>query len=449
MSPTRPAESMNVQRAEADRYAVCNGGKKELYLENLLERKLYIREIEQHVSDKTITEVWISDGGKFVGITWNDGHVSRYHAVWLRHNCHCPSCRSNTYTNLVPLDVLNAELMVHDVTMEGEKVVVITWSDGPGEGQHRGPIPTYWLRYYCYSQEAMRLRREQRALIFQKENILPEVEFKDVMKSDVGLYKWLRELSDHGICVVKNVPTEKGTIVKVAERITHVQRTIYGETFDVVSTPDPINPAFSQAALAFHSDQPHYEAPPGIQMLHCIQFDPHIVGGENVIIDMFEMAEQLREERPDYFQILARVPVTFQTMHYSRSQPAHLQMSRPIINLNHRQEVVGMTCAAAKLAPLAVDEEDVEPFFLALAHLYNMMNRSSNTYKFRLTPGDLVTFNNRRMMHSRTSYEGQTGHRFLQGTYVEISEFQSRLQVLHNLLGQGRLARHCGNFSWL
>ena len=88
------------------------------------------------------------------------------------------------------------------------------------------------------------------------------------MDTDQGLYRWLVHLSERGICLVKGVPQHKGMVAKVAERIAPVQHTVYGEIFDVISTPQPINAAYSSVQLNLHMDQIHYESPPGIQVCY-------------------------------------------------------------------------------------------------------------------------------------------------------------------------------------
>jgi len=35
----------------------------------------------------TIGEIELA--GRRVAVHWGDGHQSRFHAIWLRHNCHC------------------------------------------------------------------------------------------------------------------------------------------------------------------------------------------------------------------------------------------------------------------------------------------------------------------------------------------------------------------------
>ena len=63
----------------------------------------------------------------------------------------------------------------------------------------------------------------------------------------------------------------------------------------VSSTPqnmtNPINVAYSNVGLDLHCDLAYYESPPGLQLLHCLQFDDAIVGGETQLVDGYRAAE--------------------------------------------------------------------------------------------------------------------------------------------------------------
>ena len=56
-----------------------------------------------------------------------------------------------------------------------------------------------------------------------------------------------------------------------------------GTIFDVVSTDNPINIAYSNIALDLHQDLPYYESPPGVQLLHCLKFSPLVTGTPPVV----------------------------------------------------------------------------------------------------------------------------------------------------------------------
>ena len=49
--------------------------------------------------------------------------------------------------------------------------------------------------------------------------------------------------------------------------------------------------------------------------------------------------------------------------------------------------------------------------------------------RFKLEPGDLLTFDNWRVLHGRQAYQPSTGMRHLQGCYVDRDEVLSRLRM--------------------
>ena len=49
---------------------------------------------------------------------------------------------------------------------------------------------------------------------------------------------------------------------------------------------------------------------------------------------------------------------------------------------------------------------------------------------FRLAAGEMMAFDNRRVLHGRESFDPSTGFRHLHGCYVDRGEFDSRLRML-------------------
>lgn len=91
------------------------------------------------------------------------------------------------------------------------------------------------------------------------------------MKFAFVIKSWLKCLAEYGLCMVKNVPTKENMLRNLVEMIAPLQRTIYGELFDVRVDVNPLNLAFSGSPLEFHNDLIYYESPPGIQFLHCLK----------------------------------------------------------------------------------------------------------------------------------------------------------------------------------
>ena len=55
---------------------------------------------------------------------------------------------------------------------------------------------------------------------------------------------------------------------------------------------------------------------------------------------------------------------------------------------------------------------------------------ASNALEFHMSPGDLVAFNNRRVLHGRTAFDPTISDRHLQGCYVDIDEALSKYDQL-------------------
>ncbi|RUS85566.1 hypothetical protein EGW08_006649 [Elysia chlorotica] len=90
------------------------------------------------------------------------------------------------------------------------------------------------------------------------------------------------------------------------------------------------------------------------------------------------------------------------------------------------------------------DLKDVEAFFEAYKYFYNMIKYEPSFYALRMEAGNLISFNNRRILHGRNAFSSQKGLRWFQGNYIELSEFQSRLQTFHNTVGDGRPVTRLG-----
>ena len=173
-------------------------------------------------------------------------------------------------------------------------------------------------------------------------SLLPRFEMGDIMASEEGLWRAATALSEVGAVAVTGSGTHaaasadggdaEDAVARMARRLGWaVQTTLYGETFTVESTTDPINAAYSPCFLEGHQDLAYYESPPGLQLLHCMRFDAGLRGGESVLVDAVAAGEALREVDPRAFVALATVPVTLQKIHYKREHPAHMVYRRPAL----------------------------------------------------------------------------------------------------------------------
>ena len=359
------------------------------------------------VDDRTVT------------IEWNDGTSSRFHFIWLRDNCACPECRHpEAWQRLLDNVVMNLAVAPTEITF-GDRLE-ITWDDG-----HKSSMSAGWLRANRYGREARAERREEPILWTGAIAADPPTISLDVIDSgDDGLRRWLTLIRDYGFVLVTGVPTRVGAVVELAERITHIQETHFGREFQVISKPDPENLAYTAVKLTAHTDVVNRRNLPGLQFLHCIEFEAS--GGESILIDGFEAARRLLEQHPDMHELLtkAEVPYVYQDEHHD------IRNRSAIISTDFDGNHTEVRFHEGLLGALDLDPELIEPFYAAWQTFGEILRNPDLEYVFKMEPGDCQVFDNRRVLHARAEFDPNTGPRHLQGTYVERDDFISRLRVL-------------------
>ena len=136
-----------------------------------------------------------------------------------------------------------------------------------------------------------------------------------------GALDFCTKLAEKGLCIVKNAPPKDDVCLQIGNVIAPVWESIYGLTFYVKAEKNPINIAYTPLPIDLHVDLQYYESPPGIQLLHCLEFDPEVIGGESLFLDSFYIAELLRERDPASFRTLSTVPTNFRKDHMDRDRP--------------------------------------------------------------------------------------------------------------------------------
>ena len=246
-------------------------------------------------------------------------HVGRFHAIWLRHNCYCHACRQRfSGQKLICPAQLAPSYTVQWATVDPDDgLVYVGWN----EEDHRSEFPVSFLRHNVHT---LAERNRVTSTLSGDVGRLPSVDFNEILLPE-GRLRWLQMIAEVGVVLLRCVPTDAAMVHLVAELVGPIKRTIYGETWDVLADPEPINVAYSTAKLDFHMDLQYYESPPGIQFMHCIRFDDCVIGGESVFVDAWHVAETLKATYPDYFDTLTRVPATFQKIEFDGQDPIYMR----------------------------------------------------------------------------------------------------------------------------
>jgi len=376
-------------------------------------------------------------------VRWDDGEERAFHLCWLRDNCRCERCCSSSGQKVNRTVDDHTASAVNLISAEVEADALrLRWSD---HDQNAAPVEydSHWLRKFAYSTPVIEDETAARQARFamaprdlSKGDLqqLPQVTLERISSGDEGVFEWMSKMNESGFCMVRNCGTEDGTVERVANLIGPVSHTIYGDTFDVKATPKPINIAYTDSALEPHMDLAYFESPPGVQMLHCIRFDSGVRGGDSTLIDGHAVAEEFQQRHPEAFRTLSQIPATFQKDHMDRAHPIKMFYQRPHITTNYLDQVTAVYWSPPFEGPLRVKEEFVEPYYKAYNAFRAMLLSDEMWDKygcvFRLAPGDLLVFNNRRMLHGRNAFTSEAGTRHLQGCYLDVDTYLNKYRVL-------------------
>lgn len=152
---------------------------------------------------------------------------------------------------------------------------------------------------------------------------------------------------------------------------------------------------------------------------------------------MFQAAERLREVDPQAFRTLCRVPATFIKRHLTRAKPAFMEFQRPHICVNHQDQVIGVFWSPPFEGTLKVHESELNEYYRSYRAFQDILHDPKLSIQTRLREGDLVIFNQRRLLHARSAFHVDSAStRHLQGTYVNIDDAYCRYRVLAHQLGR-------------
>ncbi|KNC51414.1 gamma-butyrobetaine dioxygenase [Thecamonas trahens ATCC 50062] len=411
-------------------------------------------------------------GERKVAVEFDDGFAAQYDYAWLRDNCMCDACMdaASGQKNMCAYDYNAPALEVTNVRpgaalevawaptplppwLGGRSNAALASSyppmgmvvdeaspDGWSIAAHTSRLDAEWLYEHAYAPPPPpAVCHEPPTTTWNAADLaaaggVVELDYASYLDSDDVLYDALSSLSDRGLIMLKNVPAERGPVEAVAQRIAYIKETMYGRLFDVESTPEAANVANTSISLAPHMDLCYYESPPGLQLLHAITTEA--TGGVSGFVDGFRVLEDLRAAAPDAVELLSSVPLTF---HYRRDGQ-FMRFRRPLIEAASHNEPVAFNWSPQFEGPPRLDlrtasakpdfELNADAFYSAYGLFAAMVRDPAYLYEFRMESGDMVVFLNRRVLHARTEFDAASGPRLLQGTYVNMDDFRSKLRAM-------------------
>jgi gamma-butyrobetaine dioxygenase len=355
-------------------------------------------------------------------IEWADGAVAEFAGVWLRDNL--PEDRDpHSGQRLVDIADLPARPLIRSASVAGD-TVRIEWESETAAAT----FAVAWLAAQTVGDAAERLERVTATWLhgasMDAVHDFAWASLAELRSDSAAKLRWLTRLLQTGVAFLSAVPSTESAILDAMGLVGRVCATNYGEVFDVRSVPLPENLAYSDLGLGLHTDNPYREPVPGFQALHALLAAPG--GGESVFADGFALSNHLRAIDPQAFDVLTRTPVPF---HYS-SKDAELYAERPLIQLSCRGEINAVHYNNRSIAPLRLEPRAAADFYRAYRRFAELLREPSHQLKFALRDGDLVLFDNQRILHGRSAFSSANHARHLRGCYLTRDSVYSETALL-------------------
>ncbi|WP_299193675.1 TauD/TfdA family dioxygenase [uncultured Erythrobacter sp.] len=241
---------------------------------------------------------------------------------------------------------------------------------------------------------------------------LPAIRYEELDEAD-GMRRLLDGFFRYGFCIMRGTPNNPGDLHQLASRFGFVRDTHWGQLFDVVTKPSASDLAYTGLALAAHTDNPYRFPVPGIQFLHCLENG--VAGGLSTIVDGLAITERLAELAPDEAEVLAELPVRFRYDTYG----CIVEDSSPLIERDKHGQMIGLRLSTRLDYVLPAPPDKLDLFYSGRRRLQKLAADPEFVVSFPFEPGLLLMMDNRRTLHGRTAFDGNTGRRHLQGCYID------------------------------
>ena len=359
-------------------------------------------------------------------IKWQDNHESKFHFLWLRDNC---PTSFHSDSKMRKFNLLSVSKNIYPKKIDNnENNLIIHWN----ENDHISNYELKWLRDHCYTAINNQKYKTPYYLwnnSLNKKFKLISLNHNEILNKEEKLIKWLELLHIYGITIIKNAPTKDKSAFKILNKISHHRETFFGTPFEVINIPKPNNQAYTADALTNHSDLPYFEYAPGYQFLHCLENTAN--GGDSTAVDGFAVADYLRENEKEIFDILSTTQVKFKDNDFT--QKAIRILYSPIITLTKDNDFNDIRLNMGAMATIDVHPNKMKKFYDAYRFFTSLLHDKKFMIEFRLDAGDIFCFNNRRVLHGRSAFNPNSGNRHLQGYYIERDEIISRLNYFNNI----------------
>ena len=340
----------------------------------------------------------------------------RFHYLWLRDNCLCPHCRHpSSFQKLYNISDRSNPPKPLSVALEAEELR-IDWDENPS---HRSVFPLSWLMSHAYDRPGKskkfpdQTKQNTDAKILWDKTRIESYSPRPHDFRHCDRQSWIKEIFQLGFTVLENLKLEDLEPF-LTDNIGPIYHTEYGAFAPVKVKPGANDLAETGHSLSPHTDYPNRDQPP---LLVCFYIVENTVsGGENILVDGFRVAEDFRRDYPDYFQLLAEIPIQFQQFYTEFQYFYH--RSQTVLKLDPQGQVIEINFGHSHTCNWDLPFDQMEEFYAAYSAFFRYLENPDYQHCIRLQPGNCLLMYNSRILHGRNAFDANSGSRHLEVAYL-------------------------------
>ncbi len=234
-----------------------------------------------------------------------------------------------------------------------------------------------------------------------------------------GVTPLLKALLAHGFAVLTDCPRDLSSVQAVADSIGYVRQTIFGGLFEFEANEDMADSAYTPKELRPHTDGTYSHDAPGVQILLCVSYDAK--GGESIMVDGARIAAALKADQPQVHDDLARIGVTG----IYKGDGAVLRARRPILRYDDSGVLAQVSFNNYDRDTVRLADDDMRALYAGIRAFDGLANDPAMQWRYTLKPGDMLVFDNWRVLHGRGAFSGR---RKMAGAYINREDFESSVR---------------------
>lgn len=333
-----------------------------------------------------------------------------FHYQWLRHNCD-GDLHPLTRERLLDSSEFPANIRAAEAHVDRERAaLIVRW-----EGEARtSEYPLAWLSEHAYAVDA--------PLVLPPPSDLDAVTLSAAGLSDDEVARVaLERVTRDGVVIVRgfrgSVDPESDTkrIVEALAALSLSVRSTHFGYIEDLRTDNTTNQntdqlGYTSSAVGLHTDQPFLDVPPRYQLLQCLVAAPE--GGENQVTDGLAAARYLEAHDAATYELLRSVNVRF----HRKQRAFEAIVDSPV--LVGEGEDFRVRSSYFTLAPYKLPFARMAAWYQAIDTFTRLIRDPRHQYRFKLSAGDFLFYDNWRMLHARSGFSGA---RWLRGIYFDRS----------------------------